>query len=355
MLRSPRPTAASPGAVKSRLARLGIARRPPGWRPRGDEPALSVPLLADLYVTQGLSIAAIARRQSIFTDAVASALDAHGIARRSRRQARLPLDKEILRRLWLQEAADGSTTHAVSADGAGYTSPSLTWTQGGHPVSSSFSGSVSPGGTSVQTVTATASGTVSASADWNPSSTTNNDGPGDSPAHTKSGLLGLALTTYVSGPGGLLAIDTGGTASYPISNAHGDVVGMTDANALFKATPAIDEFGVGTPASGGLGFLGNKERFSTGGGLDMIRMGVRLYDPSVGRFLETDPVAGGSANAYDYVNGDPINGSDLGGTCGWATRSTSVLHRTRATPTVARSRKITHITRLTPAIRVTTE
>ena len=71
------------------------------------------------------------------------------------------------------DAAAASTTHAVSADGGGYTSPTLTWTQGGHPVFTSFPGSVSPGGTSVQTVTATASGTVSASADWNPSSTTN--------------------------------------------------------------------------------------------------------------------------------------------------------------------------------------
>ena len=35
-------------------------------------------------------------------------------------------------------------------------------------------------------------------------------GSGDSPAYTRSGLLGLNVTTYVSGPGGLLAIDMGG-------------------------------------------------------------------------------------------------------------------------------------------------
>lgn len=36
--------------------------------------------------------------------------------------------------------------------------------------------------------------------------------------------------------------------------------------------------------------------------------------PAKYRFLQTDPIPGGSANAYDYCNQDPINGYDLGGT-----------------------------------------
>ena len=44
-------------------------------------------------------------------------------------------------------------------------------------------------------------------------------------------------------------------------------------------------------------------------------MGARQYVPGLGRFLSVDPIDGGSANAYDYVNGDPVNGRDLAGTC----------------------------------------
>jgi hypothetical protein len=42
-------------------------------------------------------------------------------------------------------------------------------------------------------------------------------------------------------------------------------------------------------------------------------MGVRLYTPTLGRFLTIDPVEGGSANNYDYSYADPINKFDLNG------------------------------------------
>jgi hypothetical protein len=42
-------------------------------------------------------------------------------------------------------------------------------------------------------------------------------------------------------------------------------------------------------------------------------MGARSYIPQLGRFLQTDPVPGGSANAYAYVFGDPVNSNDPGG------------------------------------------
>jgi len=63
--------------------------------------------------------------------------------------------------------------------------------------------------------------------------------------------------------------------------------------------------------------LGTHQRdVSTPGGLTL--MGVRLYNPTVGRFLQTDPVKGGSANDYDYAMQDPINNFDLDGRMCWS-------------------------------------
>ncbi|MDQ1392129.1 MAG: hypothetical protein QOF30_1106, partial [Acidimicrobiaceae bacterium] len=132
-------------------------------------------------------------------------------------------------------------------------------------------------------------------------------GFGDSPAYTRA-AAGGAVTSYLGA-----CVDVAGTATWQIRNGHGDVVGTTDAAGGYSANPATDEFGVGTAPASRLGYLGGAERFTTDTNLGIIRMGARLYDPSLGRFLQTDPIPGGSANNYDYANQDPINGFDLGG------------------------------------------
>lgn len=120
---------------------------------------------------------------------------------------------------------------------------------------------------------------------------------------------------------GLLVADTGGTPNYPIWNGHGDVVGTADSAGNYTANPTSDEFGRGATPSNRLGWLGTHERFVEQSATGIIRMGLRLYDPNLGRFLQADPIPGGSANDYDYANADPINGRDLAGLCDEGTKS----------------------------------
>ncbi len=135
-------------------------------------------------------------------------------------------------------------------------------------------------------------------------------GGSDSPAWAKP-TAGGTVTTYLGGD-----IITGTTPSYQIANAHGDIVATMTQSGTITINPPVDEYGVttGTIPGSRLGWLGSQQRFTTAPSLGIIRMGVRLYDPNLGRFLEADPVLGGSCNDYDYVCADPINASDLDGT-----------------------------------------
>ncbi|MGC0335195.1 hypothetical protein [Streptomyces sp. SLBN-8D4] len=60
-------------------------------------------------------------------------------------------------------------------------------------------------------------------------------------------------------------------------------------------------------------------------------MGMRLHDPTTGRFLSVDPVHGGNANPDEYCNSDPLKCYDLGGRFGWGKR----IDRVRTGPAKA--------------------
>ncbi|RMI28436.1 hypothetical protein EBN03_29865 [Nocardia stercoris] len=78
-------------------------------------------------------------------------------------------------------------------------------------------------------------------------------------------------------------------------------------------TGAIGDIAMPQTETGGmdLGWQGNSTQpIEHSGGQQYVEMGARTYVPSLGRFLQTDPVAGGSANGYAYTYGDPINSSD---------------------------------------------
>ncbi|HEY3141024.1 MAG TPA: PA14 domain-containing protein [Acidimicrobiales bacterium] len=149
-------------------------------------------------------------------------------------------------------------------------------------------------------------------------------GSGDAPSFTMDGANALVEVTYSLPGGAMLTTRAAGNVwSYP--NIHGDVVAATNqTGAKQGATLGYDPYGnqiTGTTTDNSAGNLdygwlgGAKRPVEHEAGLQpTIEMGARQYSPKLGRFLEVDPIEGGSANDYDYVNADPINAFDLNGT-----------------------------------------
>jgi RHS repeat-associated protein len=123
--------------------------------------------------------------------------------------------------------------------------------------------------------------------------------------------------------GSLGALQTStGEITFQIADMHGDAIATADDDpeaTKLLSTQRFDEYG--NPLQSGFleggaaeyGWLGGKAR-RTQLPSGVVQMGVRSYVPALGRFLSPDPVAGGSANAYEYAAGDPVNNFDLTGT-----------------------------------------
>jgi RHS repeat-associated protein len=135
-------------------------------------------------------------------------------------------------------------------------------------------------------------------------------------------------------PGGVLYTDRGATKIWSYPNLHGDIAATADnAGAKQGATLAYDPYGnalvtVPDNSNGTMdyGWLGQHERPTEhqDAQVQTIEMGARQYSPQLGRFIEVDPIDGGTGtNDYGYV-ADPVNRFDLNGqgrcwTC-WATK-----------------------------------
>ncbi len=159
------------------------------------------------------------------------------------------------------------------------------------------------------------------------SRTNHYDGSSDSPAWTVEDTVSGHYTRNIHDIGGDLSTiysSGNGDVILQLTDLHGDVIMALPTNDL--NTPVVvmaaDEFGNAIAGTGSARYdwLGGKQRSAETPSGDLL-MGVRLYDPTTGGFLSTDPVPGGSPNAYAYPT-DPINQFDLTGQCwsgwGWA-------------------------------------
>ena len=105
---------------------------------------------------------------------------------------------------------------------------------------------------------------------------------------------------------------------------RGDLVATSDSSSGFTAAPLTDAFGGSVnddmrPTYDWNGAWGYRNEALTGG---LQKVGVRWYDPAVGRFLQQDPWLGSiyaplTLNAYGYCVNDPIQMVDPEGEIIW--------------------------------------
>ncbi len=142
-------------------------------------------------------------------------------------------------------------------------------------------------------------------------------GPSNSPAWTTSPISGEWTRNITGINGSLAAIQNNGeTPELQLINLHGDIIAKASASETtteLAAKADTSEYGVPTVAAPAkyswLGAIQTPTELPSG----VINMGARSYVPQIGRFLQPDPIPGGSANPYAYTFGDPVNTNDPSG------------------------------------------
>jgi RHS repeat-associated protein len=125
---------------------------------------------------------------------------------------------------------------------------------------------------------------------------------------------GSAITQrYVPGPGTDEPIvwyvgNTNANRRFLMSDERGSIIATSDSSGAMLGVNSYDEYGI--PAAANIG------RFQYTGQAWFSEIGLqyskaRWYSPTLGRFMQTDPIGyGNGLNWYNYAGSDPINAKD---------------------------------------------
>ncbi len=150
------------------------------------------------------------------------------------------------------------------------------------------------------------------------------NGPGDGAVATLDASNNIVERNFAL-PGGVMLTKRVGNDIWSYPNIHGDVIATYNTTgSVVTVLGGYDAYGNASGAtpdnSAGkfdYGWLGQHQRGTDTTFNPTIEMGARIYNPTLGRFLQVDPIEGGTGtNDYGYV-GDSVNRFDLDGRGGF--------------------------------------